>query len=222
MKKAILLFSVIIGLAYSSKAQNSGTIIYERTINLHKNLSEDQQMMKSMIPETTSSDFRFTFNKSKGVYEEIPSKKSTGIIISSEGDGGKTWFDFDRNVFRKYITVDGELYHNNGPIVALENIKPTGKSKKILGFPCEEFKTSEGQFSIWVTKHLPKYITPLAPMFYNGAVLAIEGDKVSYIAKSFSENIDPKKLIPDSSTEITKEQFLDLQEEKMDALKQKL
>ncbi|NOU58445.1 hypothetical protein [Marinifilum caeruleilacunae] len=219
MKRIIVTaLAILLSVAYTF-AQKQGTILYENTINIHKNLSPEQQALKAMIPETTTQNFQFIFNEKFGCFKSAPSQKPKGIMIQMGGGDSKTWFNFEKNVFRKYIELDNELFHSETKIEKITDAKPTGKTKSILNYKCEEYKSEDGAYSFWVTKELPSYISPLAPMFLEGAILAIENDMLSYKAVSISEDFDEKELKAVQSEEITAEQFQDLQEEKLSEMK---
>ena len=217
MKKIIISLVVFLFTANAMYSQKQGTIVYENTMNIHKSLGVDQQALKAMIPETSTQKFHFIFNEKYGCFKNLPAEMPKGMMIQMGGGDSKTWFNFEKDIFRQYIDLDDELFHTETPMKAA-NAKPTGKSKTILNYTCEEYKSEDGKFSFWVAKDFPKKITPMPPMFFDGAVLAIDNDIMSYKAVSFSKDIVEKELTPVESEEITQEQFQDLQEEKMSEL----
>ncbi|WP_282013979.1 hypothetical protein [Marinifilum flexuosum] len=218
MKKVLFTTLAFILGIYAVFAQKQGTIVYENTINIHKSLGPDQQALKAMIPETTSKNFQFIFSEKHGCLKELKSDSPKGVMIQMGGSKNSTWFNFEKNVFRNYIDLDDELFHTETPIIT-SDAKPTGRSKNILGYKCDEYKSSDDEFSFWVAKDFPKKITPMPSLFFNGAVLAVDNDRLSFKAISFSKDIDEKELIPAESQEITAEQFQDLQEEKLSEMK---
>lgn len=220
MKKVLFTALAILFATGLIFAQKQGTIVYESTINIHKSLGPDQQALKAMIPETTTQKFEFIYNEKYACFKNVPSDMPKGMMIQmgGGGSGSKTWFNFEKNVFRQYINLDDELFHTEIPM-ELAEVKTTGKSKTILNYTCKEYKGKDGKFSFWVTKDLPKNITPMPSLFFEGAVLAVDNDQMSYKAVSISKDIDEKELSPVESQEITQEQFQDLQEEKMNEMK---
>jgi len=220
MKKIILSTVILLLLANFVSAQKQGTIVYEHTINLHKSLSPKQQALKAMIPETTTQKIQFTFNEESGCLKNLPTDSPKGMTIKVDGSDKRTWFSFQQKVYRKYIDIDDELYHSENAI-DVDDAKPTGNSKKILNYVCDEYKSADDSYCFWVSKELPKHLTPMVPLFLDGAILAIENEKMNFLAISFSKEIDTKHLIPLESDEITQEQYEDLQEEKMSEMKAK-
>ncbi|WP_421919510.1 hypothetical protein [Marinifilum sp.] len=218
MKKVVFTTLAILFATGLIFAQKQGTIIYEHIINIHKSLSAEQQALKAMIPETSTQKFQFIYNEKYGCFKNIPAEMPKGMSILMGSGSSKIWFNFEKDVFRKYIALDDELFHIETPMKLAET-KPTGKSKTILNYTCKEHKSNDGAFSFWVTKDLPKNITPMPSLFFEGAVLAVDNDKMSFKAVSFSKDIDNKELIPVKSQKITHEQFQDLREEKMSEMK---
>ena len=218
MKKIILSTLVMLLIVNFVSAQKQGTIVYEQSINLHKSLSPKQQALKAMIPETTTKKNQFIFNEEKGCLKNLPTDSPKGMVINVGGSDKPTWINFQKEIYRKYIDIDDELYHTENTI-DVDDAKPTGNSKKILNFACDEYKSADDTHSFWVSKELPKHLTPMVPLFLDGAILAIENEKISFLAISFSQEIDTRQLIPLESEEITSEQFEDLQEEKLNEMK---
>jgi hypothetical protein len=218
MRRIIITALAILFATSITFAQKQGTIVYENTMNIHKSLSPDQQALKAMIPETTTQNFQFIFNEKYGCFKNAPSDMPKGMMIKMGSGDSKTWFNFGEDVYRQYIDLDEELFHTEFPMVA-SKAKPTGKSKTILDYTCEEYKSEDGKFSFWVARDFPKKVSPMPGIFFKGAVLAIDNDIMSYMAISISKDIDEKELKPVESQEITQEQFQDLQEEKMNEMK---
>ncbi len=211
----LLLFVLAISAAHSQK---QGTIVYENTINIHANLGPDQQAMKAMLPETTTQTYHFIFNEQFGCFKNVPAEMPEGMMVQMPGNESKTWFNFKEDVFRQCIEVDDELFHTEIPMNIAE-AKLTGKTKRILDYNCEEYKSEDGDFSFWVTKELPQKISPMPSLFFDGAILAIDNETISYEAVSLLTEVEEEELKPVESQEITQEQFMDLQEEKMNEMK---
>lgn len=221
-------FIIVICVSFFSTTQlkaQKGTIVYNQTINLHKNLSAEQQIYKAIIPETVTQQFQFIYNKKHGSYKSIVSSKSNGnVSISMQGPSGDMWCDFSINRYRNYIEVDGTLFHCEKEIKMIA-AKPTGKKKKILGYVCNEYVAKGGKYHAWICDDLPKYITPMEPFFFNGAVLELKGENISYEAVDIFNQVDDIALKPIVSKAVTLEQYQDLKEEKrgeLSALKGKV
>jgi hypothetical protein len=74
---------------------------------------------------------------------------------------------------REIMSASNEL---NEPVdlshIKKRNFIPTGQSKLIFGFTCQEFSTSDGTITVWVTDALPSWINPgVANVDVSGAIL---------------------------------------------------
>lgn len=211
IKNLIIVVCVSFFFAMPLKAQK-GTIVYLHTINLHKNLSVEQQMYKALIPKTITNQFQFIYDTKHGCCKSIVSSKPNRKI-SFRGYGRGVWCDFSTSRYRKYIEVDGSLFHFEKEMKIIE-AKPTGVKKKILGYMCDGYVVQEGKYHVWICDDLPKYITPMEPLFFHGAVLELEGGDFSYKAVEISDNVDGIALKLIKSQAVTLEQYQDLKEEK--------
>lgn len=219
LKTFTLAMILIGGLTLSALAQKSGTIVYEQIINIHKSLSPEQQAFKAMIPETISKKLSLRFNENYARLQEVKKDQPKGISIniSSSSDA---WFDFSKKEYREYHNIMGESLCVVNSIPAKVDLEPTGNSKTILGYPCQEMKTEDGKFSIWYTSKLNIKGTPLLPLFATGTILLIENDKVNITAIQFTEKtFTDKELnqLPEAQ-QISSEQLEDIQEEARDEM----
>ncbi len=212
--KLFLAIMLVSAFATLSKAQTQGTIIYEQRINLHKNLDKKQKGYKKLIPEFSEKKYIFLYDENSGRLFEKKEKKS-GISITMSGASNNSWIDFINKKIREYIEVDGEMYYTEEELTTYEATK-TGETKKILNYTCFEYKDSEENMTFWVCPDLPSYITPMPPICFEGAVLEICNDDISYVALSISNEIDIEELSAPAGTEVTREQAEDLRDELFD------
>ncbi|TKG96975.1 hypothetical protein EYV94_00685 [Puteibacter caeruleilacunae] len=218
--KQIFIIALVIGIALTNAmGQKQGGIVFEQVINIHKNLSPEQQAYIAMLPEFSKRKYQFVFNEKQGVLKVLPQEQPEGMMIMTSGGGNDAFVDFKKQVYRNYIEVDGEVFCTEVPIIPVSEIKATGKTKKILNYECKEYRGEGTEFSLWICESLPAGISPMPPIFGNGAVLSMESDKLSFTAVSFSKGIDAKELTPKEAQVITAEQYKDLQEEKIGEMK---
>lgn len=215
-------FIIVICVSFFSTTQlkaQKGTIVYNQTINLHKNLSAEQQMYKALVPETITKTFHFSYNEKQGKCYPVESKEQGGVAFVMQGQGSDYSCDFTNETYRRYVEVEGEMFHCEMPIKK-SDVKETGKSKKILGYSCREYKINGKEYSFWVTTELPKYITPIEPYFFEGAVLELQGENFSFLAVDIMDKIDDSTFAHVNSRSVTKQQYEDLKEEEMSELKE--
>lgn len=132
-----------------------GVIIYERKINMHRRIQDEQ--MRAMIPEFRTSRHQLMFSDSTSVYKAVPEEEMPDAF-SGEGGG-------QRMVFRSGPGETGELYKNfaTGKSVESRELgaktyiiedsirgrswKLTGETKTILGFTCRKAVSTESMMS---------------------------------------------------------------------------
>ncbi len=122
-----------------------GTIVYERKINMHRNIQDEQ--MKAMIPEFNTDKFILLFSDSVSVYklqpkDEMPDPFDNGgggrVVIRINGaDGGETF----RN-YTAYRAVSSQELGAKNYIIE-DSIRPlkwklTDETKKIMGHTCHK------------------------------------------------------------------------------------
>ena len=128
-----------------------GVIIYERKINMHRRIQDEQ--MRAMIPEFRATKHQLLFSDSTSVYKVVPEDEMPEAF-SNEGGG-------QRFVMRKGPGDNGELYKNfaKGKSIETRDLgaktyiiedsirsrawKLTGETKTILGYTCRKAVSTE-------------------------------------------------------------------------------
>lgn len=70
MKRTFILLTGLLCLSALQAQMKAGTVIYERKINMHKTIQDEQ--MKAMIPEFRTSKHMLLFSDSISVYKMVP------------------------------------------------------------------------------------------------------------------------------------------------------
>lgn len=144
MKKAFLLFTGLAGLAMVHAQQKDGTIIYERKINMHKTIQDEQ--MKAMIPEFRTSQHILLFSDSVSMYKAVPEDEAPDpfagggggrVMIRMGGDGGEMYKNFSQAKAIQSTEVGGRNF------LILDTIKQqpwklSEETKQILGYTCHK------------------------------------------------------------------------------------
>lgn len=145
MKKALFLMAAVISLG-SIKAQiKQGTIVYERKINAHRTIPNEQ--MRAMIPEFRISKHILMFSDSISLYKLIPENEAPdpfaggggGAIRMSFSIGGSDGGDLFKNFTQSKSVLSSELAGKNYLIVDSITQQPwklTNETKQILGYTC--------------------------------------------------------------------------------------
>jgi len=143
MKKWITA-SMILSCSTLLAQQKEGTILYEKKVNLHKTIQNEQ--MKAMMPEFRTSRHQLLFSDSVSIYRMIPEVEapdpfSSGgggrVMISVGGgsDGGDLYKNFAQAKGIQSSEFGGKSY------LIIDTLKPepwkmTEETKNILGFKC--------------------------------------------------------------------------------------
>lgn len=108
MQKVILLVGILVSVAAIHVVMGqTGVILYEQKINMHRNIPAEREAMKAMIPEFRTTKQQLFFNESEALYKTVIEDEEEQF---STGGGGM------RMSFRMPNT---ELYmQNSGKITS--------------------------------------------------------------------------------------------------------
>lgn len=209
------------------KAQNDLTIEYVQTINIHKNLSSTQMAMKSFLPETIEKKIVYKYTEDKARIKEgkMEKKDKTSFNMQMSGMSNNALINYKNNKATEYHKIMNHYFYVETEIKHTDFVFST-ETKNILGYKCTKAtkKKDEGDNkTYWIAKNMTIKATPLSSIFCkDGAILGIDGDKISYIADSISKKqlSDTDIIVPLTARKITEEQLEDLQQEQIETMKQ--
>ncbi len=145
MRKVLLSFTCLTGFLLSNAQQKEGTIVFERKINMHKTITDEQ--MRAMMPEFRTSKHLLLFSDSVSVYKAIPEDEAPDPFAGGGGgprmtmrfgnDGG----DLYKNFGQSKSVLTSELGGKN--FLVVDSIKPqpwklSMETKQILGQNCHK------------------------------------------------------------------------------------
>lgn len=217
----ISIFSVFTTVQVKAQDKTQGKIQYQQKINVHASLPKEYEAMKAMIPEFSESDIVVTLKNKKSKIKAMENASSSGdvMVSMSMGSSAVEYTDFDKNMFYKTLSVDGENYHTEMPIQKA-NVKVLEGSKKICGYTCKmaSFVSEKEKYIIYYTTEIEGSLSPMPGVFVDGVILKIENKTISYLAQKVTfEKIDDKAVSKASDSEkISNVQFMDLEEELME------
>lgn len=150
MKKAFLLISAAMGISALQAQIKEGTIVYERKINNHRNMPNEQ--MRAMVPEFRISKHLLIFSDSISVYRMIPENEAPDPFAGGAGAGGgggvRMSFtmggsndagDLYKNFTQSKSILSSELAGKSYLVVDSITQQPwklTNETKQILGYTC--------------------------------------------------------------------------------------
>jgi GLPGLI family protein len=150
MKKAFLLISAAMGISALQAQIKEGTIVYERKINTHRNMPNEQ--MRAMVPEFRISKHLLIFSDSISVYRMIPENEAPDPFAGGAGAGGGGGIrmsftmggsndagDLYKNFTQSKSILSSELAGKSYLVVDSITQQPwklTNETKQILGYTC--------------------------------------------------------------------------------------
>ena len=218
MKKVVLLLLLPFGLSAQTR---QGIIVFERKIDVHRTLKDDQ--MKAMVPQFQTGAYEVLFRDSIAVYKAMPKDEAPDPFDNNTGGV--------HMVIRFGAGNDGVLYRNYSSGRLLEEAilaekkyiitdtlhqqswKLSDETTTLLGHPCKKATTTTSRGSkvvAWYTGDIP---VPVGPDQYNGlpgAILLLDVDEGAFVftAKEIHDKVDSRDLkAPTAGTLITREDY---------------
>lgn len=125
MKKLFFLASGLLALSTLQAQVKQGTIIYDRKINMHKTIQDEQ--MRAMMPEFRSSKHMLLFSDSVSVFKLVPDDEAPDPFAGGGGGGGGM-----RMMFRPSGADGGNLYKNFSQAKSVQATEAGGKNFLIV------------------------------------------------------------------------------------------
>jgi len=235
MKTLKIIVLAVISILPLAAFGQSGKVTYKQIIDVHANLSPDQQALKAFIPESMESRKYFYADGSKGLLMKDEQKGNTTSTSSNvktmSFSVSEDRFIFDYKEMKSYQLadiLDGKFYVEYF-LAQPEALSISNETKEILGYTCKKavFTNSDtgDKQIIWFTNELDFRATPLGEIYIKeGAILELITPKVQYKATEISAEIDVTvpQTVPDGYRKITPEQYRDLKEEQVDRMKKNI
>lgn len=225
-----LFFLAAIGLTAQN---NSGYIIYESKMDIHKNLPPEAMAFKDNIPQfrTNHNKLTFTAKESMITHHKVEQKESESA-------------DFDdRRRRRRIMRMGGNRendiaykHHETGEAVSSRNIfdrqflvegagekqewKFTGEQKQVGSYLCQKAILQDTvETYVWFTPMIPVSIGPKGYDGLPGAILYVDednGTRVITATEIVLEDVEEGTISrPTEGKRISQEEFQKLREEKM-------
>ena len=208
---------------------NSGVVLYEDKVNLHKGLSPEMEVFKDRIPEFRTSEKVFYFNGTEGIYKK-PEPDSTEAKPQQGRRGWGRWgrggqenseyyTDFNSSETIDYIEFFGKEFLIKGEKKQID-WKITPDQKQVGSYLCMKavHQDSTQTIEAWFTPMIPVSAGPEDYAGLPGLILRLDFDdgKRTITAtdiqlKQIEEGIIVK---PTKGKQMSKEKFEKLRDEK--------
>ncbi len=145
MKRLFFLVSGFLSLGALHAQLKEGTIIYERKVNMHRTIQDEQ--MRAMIPEFRSSKHMLQFSDSVSIYKMVPEDEAPDpfggggggvrMVFRGGADAGELYKNFSQSrsvqsnelAGKNYLIVDG---------ITQQPWKLGAETKQIMGYTCHK------------------------------------------------------------------------------------
>lgn len=222
MKKYVtLICAVSCGLALNAQTKQ-GTIIYERKIDVHRHMEDEQ--MKAMVPQFQTANYELLFKDSISVYKPAPKDDAPDpfdgggggnrvmIRIGGPGEDGVLYKNFSSSSQLQEATLEDKKYIITDSL-KLQPWKLANETLTILNHVCKKatMTTERGSKVVaWYAEDIP---VPAGPERFSGlpgAVLKVDVDSANivFMATEIHPTADAKELkAPTSGKQITSADF---------------
>ncbi|MCB0686040.1 MAG: GLPGLI family protein [Saprospiraceae bacterium] len=234
MKRLFLLSLFLLTLVLNMVAQNSGEIIYEETMDLHRRMTGDREQFKEFVPQFRTNKMILLFNDHEALYKA--SEEQNDEVDAGNGErrmrmrfmgaaGGILWQDYmenqrieERDFMDKKFLITGEPQSFAW--------KLTGESMEVGKYVCQKatFEDSTRQIVAWFTPMIP---VPLGPGEFGqlpGLILHIDindGERTITAQEINLKEIDQSLIIkPTKGKEVTQEEFRTIVRDKMKEMRE--
>lgn len=144
MKRIFALSLVLI--SATAFGQNIGTVTYERKINMHRRITDEQ--MRAMIPQFRTSKHLLLFSDSVSIYKTLPENEAPDpfdggggggrvVFRMGAGDGGVTYKNFSTQQSLTEQDLGDKTYIIQDTI-RQQGWKLSEETKTILGITCKK------------------------------------------------------------------------------------
>jgi GLPGLI family protein len=151
MKYGFLFISILFSVASIAQVKD-GKMIYERKMNMHKDMPPEAEQYKAMVPEFTTAKMELLFNATQSLFHPVPSDEEDEMPTPG-GEGGRRMTfrmgGMDAETFRDYdkeLIVEGRELGPKKYIID-DTLKPLKwkleeDTMTIMGHLCHKATTS--------------------------------------------------------------------------------
>ncbi|HKK73846.1 MAG TPA: GLPGLI family protein [Saprospiraceae bacterium] len=225
-----LLFFSLTGFAQ----QNQGTIVYEQTIDVHRQLTGERERFKQWAPKTITNKYQLKFTEEESMFstyyneEEDPGPgrgRRWGSFFG--GSAGDMYRNFEQMRFVNSREFEGKRYLIKGDIEQTP-WKVTGVTRDIGGYPCMQAiyddTLEQRALTAWFTPSIPVSAGPGIYGQLPGLIMALDinnGETVFRPVTISFEVPEEKDLEePKRGKDITNEEFEKMQRERIEEMRE--
>ncbi|HXB07022.1 MAG TPA: GLPGLI family protein [Puia sp.] len=204
MKKTVLFLLLPLGLSAQTR---QGTIVYERKIDVHRRLQDEQ--MKAMVPQFQTAAYEVFFKDSIAVYKAMPKDEApdpfdnnagTHLVMrfTGPGDDGVVYRNYNSSRLLEEATLAEKKYIIADTIPQLP-WKLSADTATILGHLCKKATTTTPRGTNVVAWYTGDILVPVGPDQFGGlpgAVLKVDADAggLVFTATAIQGDVESRQL----------------------------
>jgi GLPGLI family protein len=211
------------GASLSLSAQQQGTIFYERKVDVHRHMDDEQ--MKAMVPQFQVGQYALLYRDSICSYAALPKDEAPDpfdnpggggnrivMRFGGPGDGGALFRNFSSGQLLEQTTLAEVQYVITDSIRSLP-WKLSADTLTVLGHLCKKAialsPRNNASIVAWYCEDIP---LPIGPERYGGlpgAILKLDMDNGAFVftATKLSSAVDAKNMKTPSGKLITRAAF---------------
>jgi GLPGLI family protein len=226
MKKILIAFTAMLSTFVVAAQLKEGTIIYERKIDMHKRIADEQ--MRAMMPQFRTSKHQLLFSDSTSIYKAVPEEEAPDPFAGGEGGArvmfrmaggeGEQYRNFSQSKFVESRELGAKTYIIEDSIKQ-QPWKLSDETKTILNYTCKKATRTNDRSQVveaWYTEAIPCPAGPEGFASLPGAILElnINNNEMVYSAVSVSDKVNKKDIKePSKGKKVTRAEFAKLMQD---------
>lgn len=203
-----------------------GKVTYEQKIDVYRRIPEDNQQLRSMMPQFRTAKFELLFGNNQSLFkaveeeQDMTERNNGGIVLRFGGSAENEYYkNFSTQKAVEIRELMDELYLVEDSIHSLTWKLQEGETKTILGYPCKKAtgKTERGiDIIAWYSEEIPVAAGPEQFNGLPGMILGIDANKgeIVFTAIIVDKTVDLKKIkVPVKGKKITTADYAAKQKE---------
>jgi GLPGLI family protein len=228
MKKTAAIIIALVCLQATKAQTKEGKITYEQKVDMYRRIPEDNQQLRSMMPQFRTAKFELQFADNQSLFKSVEEERDMteqnngGIVIRMGGGAENEYyrnFSTQRSVEKRELME--EVYLIEDSIRSISWKLEEGETKKILDHTCKKAtgKTERGSDIVaWYAEDIPVASGPDQFNGLPGMILGIDANKgeIVFTATVLDKKADKKVIkAPTAGKKITNADYVKKQKELM-------
>lgn len=226
MKKLISILAALVCIQAAEAQIKEGKITYEQKVDMYRRIPEDNQQLRSMMPQFRTSKFELLFGDNQCLFkavEEVPDlteENNNGVVIRmNTGAENEYYKNFNTKRAVEKRELMQEVYIMEDSLRSLAWKLEEGETRSILGYTCKKAtgKTERGSDIVaWYCEDIPVAGGPEQFNSLPGMILCVDANKgeIVFTATAIDKKTDIRKIkAPTKGKKVTAAEFAAKQKE---------